>query len=65
MAEGHTISRLANVENIQSINEDNMIKEEKESFLFKKEGYFVWNGDFNSLKAFVEALIKCESGKWS
>ena len=64
MAEGHTISRLANVENIQSINEDNMIKEEKASFLFKKD-YFVWNGDFNSLKALVEALIKCESGKWS
>ena len=65
MAEGHTISRLAHVENIQSINEDNMIKEEKASFLFKKEDYFVWNGDFNSLKALVEALIKCESGKWS
>ena len=50
MAEGHTISSLANVENIQSINDDNMIKEEKAS-LFKKEDYFVWNGDFNSFKS--------------
>ena len=65
MAEGHTIPHLTHVENIQSINEDNMIKKDKESFLFKKEDYFMWNGDFNSLKALVEALIKCESGKWS
>ena len=65
MAEGHKISGLAHVENVQSINEENMIKEEKASFLFKKEDYFVWNGDFNSLKALVEALINCEIGKWS
>ena len=31
MAEGHTIPHLTHVENIQSINEDNMIKENKES----------------------------------
>ena len=65
MVDGHTIPRLAHVENIQSINEDNTIKDEKASFLFKKEDYFAWNGDFNSLKALVEALIKCESGKWT
>ena len=65
MADGHTIPRLVHVENIQSINEDNTIKDEKTSFLFKKEDYFAWNGDFNSLKALIEALIKCKSGKWS